>query len=81
MSHDPARYERQLPDGTVEVYELADRAASLPGRRIFLTEVIDPQGHCVDLHLRQHGFRLVAITDAIGQVTTLAYSSRAIRCA
>ncbi|HKY23322.1 MAG TPA: cysteine peptidase family C39 domain-containing protein, partial [Vicinamibacterales bacterium] len=47
VSHDPAHYERRLPDGSVEVFTLADRAASLSGRRIFLTETTDPQGHTI----------------------------------
>ena len=30
VSHDPPRYERRLRDGSVEVFTLPDRAASLP---------------------------------------------------
>jgi RHS repeat-associated protein len=69
---DTPRYERRLPDGTVEVFTFPDRPASHPGRRIFLTEVIDPQGHSVELDY-DSSFRLVSITDAIGQVTTVHY--------
>ena len=69
---DTPRYERRLPDGTVEVFTLGDRPASQPNRRIFLTEVIDPQGHSVDLTY-DSSFRLVSVTDAIGQVTTFQY--------
>ncbi len=72
VSHDPPHYERRLPDGTVEVFELADRAASLPARRIFLTAVIDPQGHAVT-YSYDSSFRLIAVTDAIGQVTEFDY--------
>ena len=32
IADDPAHYERRLPDGTVETYALADRAASLANR-------------------------------------------------
>jgi len=46
--------------------------AGPPNRRIFLTEVIDPQGHAVTLTY-DSSVRLVAIADALGQVTTLAY--------
>jgi hypothetical protein len=46
--HDPANYERRLPDGTVEVYSLADRAASLANRRTFSTSLTDPQGHTIE---------------------------------
>jgi RHS repeat-associated protein len=72
VTNDPPRYERTLTDGTVEVFTLGDRPASHPGRRIFLTEVIDPQGHSVELTY-DSSFRLVALTDAIGQVTTVDY--------
>jgi len=74
VSHDPARYERTLLDGTIEVYELADRAASLPERRIFLTAVTDPQGHTIEYDY-DSSFRVVAVTDAIGQVTTFDYEN------
>jgi RHS repeat-associated protein len=69
---DTPRYERRLRDGTVEVFTFPDRPASHPNRRIFLTEIIDPQGHGVELTY-DSSFRLVSITDAIGQVTTMQY--------
>lgn len=72
VSHDPARYERQLPNGTVEVFNLPDRGPSVPGRRIFLTSVIDPQGQAITLSYDAQ-FRLKAVTDALGQVSTLDY--------
>jgi RHS repeat-associated protein len=72
VASDPPRYERRLRDGTVEVFTVPDRPASQPNRRIFLSEVIDPQGHSVALTY-DSAMRLVAITDAIGQVTTLDY--------
>ncbi len=72
VSHDPPHYERRLLDGSVEVFTLPDRAASLPARQIFLTEAIDAQGHSVS-YTYDSSFRLVAVTDALGQVTTFAY--------
>ena len=72
VSHDPPRYERRLPNGSVEVYTVPDRAASLPERRIFLTERTDPQGHSIS-YTYDSSVRLVAVTDALGQVTTFAY--------
>jgi hypothetical protein len=42
VANDPVRYERRLTDGTIEVFTLADRAASVPGRRTFLTAIVDP---------------------------------------
>jgi RHS repeat-associated protein len=72
VSDDPPRYERTLPDGTVEVFTQPDRPVTEYSRRVFLTEVIDPQGHTLT-YTYDSSLRLVAITDAIGQVTTLAY--------
>jgi YD repeat-containing protein len=61
-----------LWDGTVEVYAFPDRAASLPNRNVFLTELIDPQGQTLTFTY-DASIRLVAVTDALGQVTTLDY--------
>ncbi len=58
----------------METYDLADRAASLPDRRIFLTSVTDPQGHTIE-YTYDSSFRIVAVTDAIGKVTTLDYEA------
>lgn len=67
----PVRYERRETDGSVEVYSRIDGASTNP-RRIFLTEKIDPQGQRVLLTYDAQ-LRLVALTDAIGQVTTIGY--------
>ena len=72
VSHDPPHYERRLPNGAVEVFTLADRAASLSGRRIFLTERTDPQGHTIE-YTYDSSFRLIALTDVLGQVTEFDY--------
>jgi YD repeat-containing protein len=72
VSDDPPRYERALPDGTIEVFTQPDRAAIEYNRRVFLTEIIDPQGHSLT-YTYDSSLRLVAITDALGQVTTMAY--------
>lgn len=71
----PIRYERRLPDGSVEVFELSD-GAPVRQRRVFLTRVIDPQGQQVELTY-DSSFRLVALADATGQVTTVHYESAA----
>jgi len=72
VSHDPPHYERRLRDGSVEVFALGDRAASLPARQIFLTEAIDPQGHTIS-YTYDSNFRLTEVTDALEQVTTFEY--------
>lgn len=76
VTHDPPLYERVLPDGTKEVFAFPDRAASLPQRRVFLTQVVDPQGHALT-YTYDAQVRLVSVTDAIGQVTTVAYEDAA----
>jgi len=60
-------YQRQLPDGSVEVYNQADGSG-----RIFLTQVIDPQGNSATIQF-DSTFRITSITDAIGQQTTITY--------
>jgi RHS repeat-associated protein len=71
VSTTPIRYERHLRDGGTEVFALSDGVITA-GRRVYLTDVIDPQG--LALHLTYDAnLRLVAVTDATGLVTTLAY--------
>jgi YD repeat-containing protein len=71
VSTNPIEYERELPDGSKEVFAQSDGASTAP-RRVFLTEIQDPQGN--KLTLTYDGqLRLVSVTDAIDQVTTLAY--------
>ncbi len=70
-STSPIRYERRLADGGVHVFAQSDGAPA-GQRRVFLTEVRDPQGHT--LHFTYDSqLRLVALTDALGQVTTVSY--------
>jgi len=70
-SSSPIRYERRLRDGAVEVFAQADGAASFP-RRIFMTEWRDASGNALTFTY-DSSLRLVAVTDAVGQVTTLSY--------
>lgn len=69
-SSSPLQYERRLPDGSKEVYGVSE--GTFLGARLFLTDVFDPQGQSVHLTYDAQ-FRLVSLTDAIGQVTTLSY--------
>jgi YD repeat-containing protein len=71
VSVDPIRYERHLPDGSVEVFAQTDGAVG-SARRVFMTQSIDPQGNALTFTWDGQ-MRLVAVTDAIGQVTTLSY--------
>jgi RHS repeat-associated protein len=71
VSTSPIQYERELPDGSKEVFAQSDGASTAP-RRVFLTKIQDPQGNM--LMLTYDGqLRLVSVTDAIEQVTTLSY--------
>ena len=71
VSTTPIRYERRLPTGGVEVFAQSDGVITA-GRHVYLTDVIDPQG--LSLHFTYDAnLRLVAVTDAIGLVTTLSY--------
>lgn len=66
-------YERRMPDGSREIFDVPDGAATYP-RKVFLTQMIDPAGSVVS-NTYDANFRLVGVTDAIGQVTTLEYAS------
>jgi YD repeat-containing protein len=68
----PTSYERRLPDGAKEIFAQPDMGVGT--RRVFLTQMIDAQGNAVGLTYDAQ-FRLVAVTDAIGQVTTLEYAA------
>lgn len=61
-------FTRLLNDGSSEEF---NRAA---GALLFMTAVIDPQGNRVELEYDAR-MRLVALKDAIGQITTLSYEA------
>jgi RHS repeat-associated protein len=71
----PAAYEMLSPDGTKKVFEQSDGSTGT-SRKVFLTEFIDPAGNAVSLTY-DGDLRIVRITDAIGQVTTLSYGDPA----
>jgi RHS repeat-associated protein len=70
-STNPLRYERRLSDGAVEVYGQPN-SGPVGQKRVFLTELRDPQGLTVTLTWDAQ-FRLMSITDAVAHVSTLAY--------
>jgi YD repeat-containing protein len=61
------------PDGAKKIFGQSDGSVGT-SRKIFLTQAIDPFGNAVALTY-DAGLRLVAITDAIGQVTALTYGN------
>jgi RHS repeat-associated protein len=64
-------YEKRFPDGSKQVFNLSDRSISYP-RKIFMTQAVDPAGDAVTIGY-DASFRVSTLTDALGQVTTLAY--------
>lgn len=62
-------YERRAVDGSKLVFGLPDGSG-----RIFLTQQVDPQGNALTFGYDAN-FRLVTVTDAIGQVTTIEHGS------
>ncbi len=70
-SSSPIRYEVQYTNGWVDVYAQPESGVSAT-RRVFLTESSDPTGTKLTFTYDEN-LRLVAITDAIGQVTTVSY--------
>lgn len=73
VSTSPIKYERQLTDGSKEIYSTPDGNSYYP-RRVFLTRVVDPSGNSVDLSYDSR-LRLTALTDALGQQTTFQYEN------
>jgi len=60
-------YEMVFPDGSKKIYGLRT-----PSGAVLLTQVLDPAGNAVTLTY-DSSQRLVSLTDAIGQVTTISY--------
>jgi RHS repeat-associated protein len=69
----PASYEMVAPDGSKKVFTQSDGSVGT-SRRVFLTQLVDPAGNAMTLTY-DASLRLVAIRDAIGQVTTVEYSN------
>jgi RHS repeat-associated protein len=67
-----ASYERRMPDGSKQVFGLSDGATSYP-RHVFMTQIVDPVGNAVSIGY-DASFRVTTVTDALSQVTTLAYT-------
>jgi RHS repeat-associated protein len=67
-------FVRNLPDGSVERFTLPGS----PGQ-FFMSEVDNPQGNAVKIGY-DDSMRIVTLTDAIGQVTTLCYSDSPSPC-
>ena len=62
-------YELDEPDGSKQIFAAANTASP---RKVFMTQTIDPQGNGLTFGY-DSSFRLVSVTDAMGQVSTLTY--------
>ena len=73
-SPSPVTYRRRLNDGTVEIYAQSDGATGFP-RRVFLSQIIDPQGNALTLNYGSASgqTRLDSLTDATGRQTSFVY--------
>ena len=67
-------YERRMPDGSKQIYDLSDTSSPV---RIFMTKVVDPQGNSVLIQY-DSDFRIVSLTDATNQVSTISYVSNTL---
>jgi YD repeat-containing protein len=63
-------YEMTFPDGSKRIFSQPSLIGS--GRRVYLSQIADPAGNALTFTYDEF-FRVVAVTDAIGQVTTLTY--------
>jgi RHS repeat-associated protein len=64
-------YELVWPDGSKMIFSQSDGSVG-SGRRVYLTQIADSGGNALTLTYDQD-LRVVAVTDAIGQVTTVTY--------
>ncbi len=62
-------YERLLPDGSMEVYDLKH-----PDGRLIMTRIVDRHGNSVKVNYDDH-FRIASVVDAIGQKTIVTHAS------
>jgi RHS repeat-associated protein len=67
----PSVYDMLSRDGARKIFSQSDGSIGT-SRKVFLTQVIDPAGNAVSLTY-DADMRLVRITDAIGQVSTISH--------
>lgn len=68
----PISYEKRYTDGSKEIYDIPDGSASSE-RKVFLHKIIDAAGNVLILSYDSI-YRIIAMTDALGQTTTLTYT-------
>ena len=67
-------YERDLPDGSKQIFSLPNGPTNASVRLIFLTQSIDPYGNTMTFNY-DNNFRLTNVIDALGQTNTVSYGS------
>ena len=65
-------YQRQLPDGSMEVFNQADGSGN-----IFMTEYVDAQGNIWNVQFDTN-FRITHVTDPLSQQSTFSYLSNTV---
>ncbi len=65
-------YERQLPDGSKQVFAQSDSATSYP-RKFFMTQWIDPSGNAVTIQYLPNSTKIDKIIDGVGNPPTQFY--------
>jgi len=63
-------YERRISDGSKEIFDVVD--GSIAPRKVFLSKIVDPAGNSLTFSYDAQR-RLVKVTDALGQITTISY--------
>ena len=73
-SQSPVTYQRQLQDGSVEIYAQSNGSTTYP-RNVFLSQIVDPQGNTLTLNYDNYlgQIRLQSLIDATGRQTSLTY--------
>jgi RHS repeat-associated protein len=70
----PTNYTRFLPDGSRQIFSVPNAPITATSRKVFLSQVMDASSNTLTFSYDSN-YRLVAATDALGQVTTLSYGS------
>lgn len=76
-SANPISYELLSRDGSKLIFSQSDGSVGST-RRVHLSQIVDPQGNALTLSYTTNALGILllsSITDAIGQVTTLAYGN------
>jgi RHS repeat-associated protein len=69
------RFERALPDGTRQIFDLDQYISFYGSHTFFMTKLIDAAGNTVTFNYDPATFRLVSVTDALSQTTTITHLS------